>query len=72
LLNLGLPLATAVPQLAGAGGVPRAYLRVLVFNENSVLHATHTQQLTSAAPGDFLVINTVGPENVGGPLDAAT
>jgi len=33
--------------------VPRAYLRVLVFNEDSVLQATHTQQLTSAAQGDY-------------------
>ena len=51
LLNIGLPLAGVVPQLAG--GVPRAYMRVLVFNKDSVLTGTHTQQLTQAALGPY-------------------
>jgi hypothetical protein len=61
LLNVGLPLAAAVPQLAS--GVPRAYLRVLVFNQDSTLVDTHTRQLTSAALGNYepLSLNIVVP-----------
>jgi len=62
LLNVGLPLATAVPQLAG--GVPRAYLRVLVFDQDSTLVDTHTRQLTEAALGNYepLSLNIVVPQ----------
>ncbi|RIY04739.1 RHS repeat-associated core domain-containing protein, partial [Hymenobacter rubripertinctus] len=47
LLSVGLGLVPAVQQLAG--GVPKAYVRVLVYNADSALVDWRTQQLTSAA-----------------------
>ncbi|MBT2557397.1 hypothetical protein J7E24_06340 [Hymenobacter sp. ISL-91] len=47
LLSVGLGLVPAVQQLAG--GVPKAYVRVLVYTADSVLVAWPTKQLTSAA-----------------------
>ncbi|NVO86825.1 RHS repeat-associated core domain-containing protein, partial [Hymenobacter terrestris] len=47
LLSVGLGLVPAVEQLSG--GVPKAYLRVLVYNADSVLVAWPTKQLTNAA-----------------------
>ena len=41
----------AIPQLAG--GVPQAYLRVLVFNRDSALVDQQSQQLTKAAAGNY-------------------
>ncbi|MFD2786977.1 hypothetical protein ACFSX6_16025, partial [Hymenobacter rubripertinctus] len=47
LLSVGLGLVPAVQQLSG--GVPKAYVRVLVYNADSALVDSRTQQLTSAA-----------------------
>ncbi|TGE23527.1 DUF6443 domain-containing protein [Hymenobacter metallicola] len=44
LLNIGLGLIPAVQQLAG--GIPKAYLRILVYNADSALVASETKQLT--------------------------
>ncbi|MBX0293120.1 hypothetical protein K3G63_21930 [Hymenobacter sp. HSC-4F20] len=53
LLNAGLTAATlpALQQLAG--GVPKAYLRVLVFNSDSVLVRVKTKQLSLASEGGY-------------------
>ena len=42
---------TAIPQLSG--GVPQAYVRVLVFNRDSALVDQLSQQLTKAAQGNY-------------------
>jgi len=49
-IGLGAGLA-ALPQLSG--GVPKGYLRVLVFNQDSALVDQRTVQLTQAALGSY-------------------
>ena len=58
LLSVGLGLIPAVQQLAG--GVPKAYLRVLVYNADSTLaeHQPVLQQLTTAANGNYQQLTT--------------
>ncbi|RSK47173.1 RHS repeat-associated core domain-containing protein [Hymenobacter rigui] len=51
LLNVGLGLVPVVQQLSG--GVPKSYLRVLVYNADSALVDSRTQQLTSIAQGGY-------------------
>lgn len=51
LLSLGLGLVPAVRQLVQ--GVPNAYLRVLVYNQDSVLVAHHDTLLSAAARGGY-------------------
>ncbi|RSK31852.1 RHS repeat-associated core domain-containing protein [Hymenobacter metallilatus] len=53
LLSVGLTAATlpALQQLTG--GVPKAYVRILVFNRDSVLVRVKTKQLTLAAQGQY-------------------
>jgi RHS repeat-associated protein len=57
LLQLGLGAGVAaLPQLSG--GVPKGYLRVLVFNQDSALIDQRTLQLTQAALGNYEVLDT--------------
>jgi RHS repeat-associated protein len=60
LLQVGLSSATlrALNQLPG--GVPKGYLRVLSFNEDSVLVDQRTVQLSAAALGNYETLST-GP-----------
>ena len=52
LLQVGVAAGLAsIPQLSG--GVPQAYLRVLVFNRDSALVDQQSQQLTKAAAGNY-------------------
>ena len=52
LLQVGVAAGLAsIPQLAG--GVPQAYLRVLVFNRDSALVSQQSQQLSKAAAGNY-------------------
>ena len=52
LLQVGVAAGLAsIPQLSG--GVPQAYLRVLVFNRDSALVSQQSQQLTQAAQGNY-------------------
>ena len=52
LLQVGVAAGlTAIPQLSG--GVPQAYVRVLVFNRDSALVDQLSQQLTKAAQGNY-------------------
>ena len=52
LLQVGVAAGLAsIPQLAG--GVPQAYLRVLVFNRDSALVDQQSQQLSKAAAGNY-------------------
>ncbi|RIY04618.1 RHS repeat-associated core domain-containing protein, partial [Hymenobacter rubripertinctus] len=51
LLSVGLGLVPAVQQLSG--GVPRAYVRVLVYNADSALVDSQTRQLTQVAQGGY-------------------
>jgi hypothetical protein len=55
LLQLGLGAGVAaLPQLSG--GVPKGYLRVLVFNQDSALVDQRTLQLSKAALGNYEVL----------------
>ncbi|WP_198173017.1 DUF6443 domain-containing protein [Hymenobacter ginkgonis] len=57
LLQIGLGAGLAsLPQLSG--GVPKGYLRVLVFNQDSALVDQRTLQLTQAALGSYQVLDT--------------
>ncbi|MGI4823597.1 MAG: polymorphic toxin-type HINT domain-containing protein [Janthinobacterium lividum] len=57
LLQLGLGAGVAaLPQLSG--GVPKGYLRVLVFNQDSALVDQHTLQLSQAALGNYEPLDT--------------
>ncbi|HEX8657958.1 MAG TPA: polymorphic toxin-type HINT domain-containing protein [Hymenobacter sp.] len=59
LLQVGVAAGLAsVPQLSG--GVPKGYVRVLVFNEDSALVDQRTVQLTAAALGHYETLAT-GP-----------
>lgn len=51
LLSVGLAMVPAVQQLAQ--GVPRAYLRVLVYNQDSILIDHHDTLLSLAAKGGY-------------------
>ena len=51
LLSVGLALAPALPVFAA--GVPHAYLRVLVYNQDSVLVDSRTVGLSSAAKDNY-------------------
>ena len=56
LLQVGVAAGLAsIPQLSG--GVPQAYLRVLVFNRDSALVDQLSQQLTKAAAGNYERLN---------------
>ena len=56
LLQVGVAAGLAsIPQLSG--GVPQAYLRVLVFNRDSALVDQQTRQLTQAAQGNYERLN---------------
>jgi RHS repeat-associated protein len=57
-VGLGAATLTALNQLPG--GVPKGYLRVLVFNEDSALVDQRTVQLTAAALGHYETLAT-GP-----------
>ncbi|MCC3157164.1 DUF5675 family protein [Hymenobacter sp. 15J16-1T3B] len=62
---LGIGLAF-VPQLVQlTNGVPRAYLRALVFDKDSTLLTSYTQQLTMAANGNYqrLSIDLTAPQD---------
>jgi hypothetical protein len=54
---------TTIPQLSG--GVPKGYVRVLVFNADSALVSQQTQQLTSAALNNYepLRLRVVVPQD---------
>jgi len=55
LLSVGLGIIPAVQQLAG--GVPKAYLRVFVYNADSALVDSRTVQLTSAAHNSYQALS---------------
>lgn len=62
---LGIGLAV-VPQLVQlSNGVPKAYLRTLVFDKDSTLITSYTQQLTMAAQNNYqrLRINLTAPQD---------
>jgi RHS repeat-associated protein len=61
-LGIGLGL---VPALAPRGRVPKGYARVLVFNADSVLVESRTQQLSEQALNRYetLSLQVVAPEN---------
>ncbi|WP_400190159.1 DUF6443 domain-containing protein [Hymenobacter sp. B81] len=54
-LGIGLALVPALQQLSG--GVPKGYLRVLVFGKDSTLLNSYTQQLTQAALNNYEPLN---------------
>jgi RHS repeat-associated protein len=60
LLQVGLSSATLVSLAQLPNGVPKGYLRVLSFNEDSVLVDQRTVQLSAAALGNYETLNT-GP-----------
>lgn len=62
---LGIGLAV-VPQLVQlSNGVPKAYLRALVFDKDSVLITSYTQQLTMSAQNGYqrLHLNLTAPQD---------
>jgi RHS repeat-associated protein len=64
LLQVGVAAGLAsVPQLGG--GVPKGYVRVLVFDADSILISQHTQQLSSAALNNYesLRLQVVVPQD---------
>ena len=64
LLQVGVAAGLAsIPQLAG--GVPPAYVRVLVFNRDSALVDQQSQQLSKAAAGNYerLTMQLVLPQD---------
>jgi hypothetical protein len=64
LLQIGVVAGlTTIPQLSG--GVPKGYVRVLVFNADSALVSQQTQQLTSAALNNYepLRLRVVVPQD---------
>ena len=60
LLQVGLSSATLTALAQLPGGVPKGYLRVLSFNEDSVLVDQRTVQLSAAALGHYETLST-GP-----------
>ena len=60
LLQVGLRSATLLALHQLPGGVPKGYLRVLSFNEDSVLVDQRTVQLSAAALGNYETLST-GP-----------
>ena len=57
---MGLSAATLLGLAQLPGGVPQGYLRVLSFNEDSVLVDQRTVQLSAAALGNYETLST-GP-----------
>ena len=55
---MGLSSATLLALNQLPGGVPKGYLRVLSFNEDSVLVDQRTVQLTAAALGNYETLST--------------
>ena len=60
LLQVGLSAATLTALRQLPGGVPKGYLRVLSFNEDSMLVDQRTVQLSAAALGNYETLQT-GP-----------
>ena len=57
---MGLNAAALAALAQVGGGVPKGYLRVLVFNEDSALVDQRTVQLSAAALGNYETLQT-GP-----------
>jgi RHS repeat-associated protein len=58
LLQVGLNAGSLAALTQPSNGVPKGYLRVLVFNQDSVLVAQRTVQLSQAALNNYEVLQT--------------